>query len=442
SSTQQCVNGGCLELCQIASFTPSSIGCSFVAHHMDNFNSSLVDSIIAGNFSDTLTANLTIYVVQQGSNIESPVTTVSVGPGQTYEFVMGTPEIESVSELRTGGVYRLESDIPIVAYQHSPVGSNATNDASMLIPENAQGQSFIVASYSSDLPSYPPYLNVIALEDNTNVSWTPPVNTQGGTGVNPVTAGSTGTVVMNRFDRLQIVPTSGADISGTIVESDKKVAVWGGSECENVPSGVTFCDHIEEQMLPLNYWGQYYVGAHAPIRGNEDFHWRVYAGKDLTTISTTPAQPGFPVTLNKGEFISLVTTEDVIFSGDGPFLPVQYLEGQDGGAGTGDPSMYQIVPVGQFLSAYAFATGVSTNYVYTHYVQVTRTLNGPEVLVDGTIVTGYRTIGNYQVADWIVSEGSHFATSSAPFGITSIGYAGVTSYAYPGGMNLLELNPQ
>ena len=121
---------------------------------------------------------------------------------------------------------------------------------------------------------------------------------------------------MNRFDRLQIVPTSGGDISGTIVEADKKVAVWGGSECENVPSGVTFCDHLEEQTLPLNYWGQYYVGAHAPIRGNENFHWRVYAGKDLTTISTTPAQPGFPVTLDKGEFITLVTTEDVIFSGD------------------------------------------------------------------------------------------------------------------------------
>ena len=47
---------------------------------MDNFNSSLVDSIIAGNFSDTLTANLTVYVVQQGSNVEGPVTTVSVGP--------------------------------------------------------------------------------------------------------------------------------------------------------------------------------------------------------------------------------------------------------------------------------------------------------------------------------------------------------------------------
>ena len=442
SPTQQCQNGGCVELCQLAAFNPSSIGCSFVTHHMDNFYNNLSDSIIVGNFSESLTANVTIYQVADNSNVETVAATTSVGPGQTYEFVTTLPEIDSVTALRTGGVYRVESDIPTIAYQHSPVGSTATNDASMLIPETAQGQAFIVASYASNLTGYDPYLNVIALEDNTTVTWTPPGGSAGGAGVSAVAAGGTGTVVMNRFDRMQIIANSGGDISGTIIDADKRIAVWGGSECENVPSGVTFCDHIEEQMLPLNYWGQYYVGAHAPQRGAEDYYWRVYAGKDGTTISTDPAQPGFPITLNKGEYINLVTLDDVIFSGDGPFLPVQYLEGENGGGGIGDPSMYQMVPVGQFLSAYAFATGISSNYPYTHYVQVTRTLNGPDVLVDGAVVSGYRTVGNYQVADWQISEGSHFATSAAPFGITSIGYADVTSYAYPGGMNLLELNPQ
>ena len=124
-------------------------------------------------------------------------------------------------------------------------------------------------------------------------------------------------------------------------------------------------------------------------------------------------------------------------------MPVQYLEGQNGGAGIGDPSMYQMVPVGQFLTSYTFATGISSSlYPYTHYVQITRTLNGSDVVVDGAVVSGYRTVGNYQVADWQISEGSHYAVSAAPFGIVGIGYAGVTSYAYPGGMNLSVLNPQ
>ena len=33
-------------------------------------------------------------------------------------------------------------------------------------------------------------------------------------------------------------------------------------------TGITFCDHIEEQMLPLDYWGKKYVGAHSPKRGS------------------------------------------------------------------------------------------------------------------------------------------------------------------------------
>ena len=122
-------------------------------------------------------------------------------------------------------------------------------------------------------------------------------------------------------------------------------------------------------------------------------------------------------------------------------MPIQYL-GSARGRGTGDPSMYQMVPVGQFLTAYSFATGASTDYPYTHYVQVTRSQGAADVLVDGVVVTGYRPVGVFEVADWVVSEGLTYATSTQPFGITSIGYANVTSYAYPGGMNLQVLNPQ
>jgi hypothetical protein len=409
---------------------------------MDNFDDLLSDSIIVGNFSETQTANVNLYVVNQGGNTETLQLTVQVAPGATYEFSVSTPVIDGVSQLVSGGVYRVESDIPVVAYQHSPIGSDATNDASMLIPEDAQGSSFVIASYASDLPQYSPYLNIIGLEDGTTVNWTPPNGSQAGTGVPAVAAGATGTITLNRHDRVQILPNFGTEIAGTVVTADQKLAVWGAAECMNVPSGVTFCDHIEEQMLPLVYWGTTYVGAHAPQRGNEDYHWRVFAGTDGVTINTDPAQPGFPVTLNQGQWAPLVTQADVVFTGDGAFMPVQYLEGENGGAGTGDPSMYQMVPVGQFLNAYTFATGVSSSYTYTHYVQVTRTAGGADVLVDGVTVTNYRTVGNYEVSDWPVTEGSHFATSTSPFGITGIGYASVTSYAYPGGMNLLLLNPE
>lgn len=118
---------------------------------------------------------------------------------------------------------------------------------------------------------------------------------------------------------------------------------------------------------------------------------------------------------------------------------MQYLESQNGGAGTGDPSTVQMVPVEQFLTAYAFATG--TGYTQ-NYVQVVRAAGGPDVLVGGVVVDGYVLVGDYELADWAIDEGNHFATSATPFGIINLGYTEVTSYAYPGGMKLAVINPQ
>jgi hypothetical protein len=86
-------------------------------------------------------------------------------------------------------------------------------------------------------------------------------------------------------------------------------------------------------------------------------------------VTTEPLEPGFPKVLNKGQFYEFNTKNSFIFSGDKPFMPVQYLEGQDGGAGTGDPASYQMVPTEQFLDRYVFVTGIGYN---PNYVQVVR----------------------------------------------------------------------
>jgi len=246
---------------------------------------------------------------------------------------------------------------------------------------------------------------------------------------------------MNRFDTMEVRVNFGGDISGAIISADKPIWVVGAVNCVNVPAGITFCDHIEEQMLPLDYWGKKYVGAHSPKRGSEKHYWRVYGGEDGTVVTTTPAQPGTPINLNKGQWKEIVINNNTsfIFESDKPFLPVQYLSGQDGGAGTGDPASYQMIPVEQFLDSYAFVTG--TGYT-VHYAQIIRLKGGADVLVDGVVVNGYYTVGDYEVADWKINQGGHFAESNAPFGVLNIGYTGVTSYAYPGGLKLAVINPQ
>jgi hypothetical protein len=241
---------------------------------------------------------------------------------------------------------------------------------------------------------------------------------------------------MSGGDTLQVAVY--ADLTGTRVVSDKPVWVVGAMTCVQVPTGTTACDHIEEQQIPLEYWGNTYVAAHAPQRGNESYHWRVFSAADGVQITTDPVQPGFPTTLNDGEWIEFASGGSFVIEADGPIMPVQYLEGQSGGAGTGDPAMVQMVPVEQFLDRYAFVTGTGYN---VHYVQITREAGAADVFVDGVLVDGYEVVGGYEVADWQIGEGSHIAVSDNPFGIMSVGYTGFTSYAYPGGLQLEVINP-
>ena len=442
---QTCSNGTCLSACELAIVQPSSIGCSFFANRMDNYDNTNIDSLVVGNTSKTQAATVQLYFTPNGGAEQPQGAPVQVPAGGTFTFMLTNNPLNKVSAVRKGGTYRVQSDIPIIAYQHSPIGAVATNDASMLLPEHALRQNYVIASYKDWLSTIgdiqPSYFNVIAAQNDTTVTWTPQQGTVAGDGVPGVGPGQTGMAKLSRGDLLQVRAQSGGDVSGTVVSADKPIWVVGAVTCVNVPSGVTFCDHVEEQMLPLDYWGKTYVGAHSPLRGFEQHHWRVYGGEDGVVVSTVPPQPGTPMMLGKGQWKDLVVPNGTsfMFQGTGPFLPVQYLEGTDGGASTGDPAMYQMIPVEQFLDRYAFVTG--TGYAQD-YAQVIRVKGGADVLIDGQLVTGYYAVGDYEVSDWLIQPGAHLAESEQPFGILQIGYTGVTSYAYPGGMQLEEINPQ
>jgi hypothetical protein len=443
ADTESCTLGDCVSLCLQAEAAPSTIGCSFIASRVDNIYGNEIDSLVIGNTSKSKAATVQLYFTPTNSNVEQVQgAPVVIQPGKTHAFQMTNPPIDKVSALRKGGSYRVQSTIPIIAYQHSPITGQATNDASVLFPEHALKNDYVIASWADTHNAYPSYFNVIAIQDGTTVQWTPSQNSIAGAGVAAVAAGQTGQVAMNRFDTLQVRANFGGDLTGTFVTSDKPIWVLGAAECINIPNNsVSYCDHIQEQMLALDYWGKKYVGAHSPKRGNEKHYWRIFGGENGTTVTTDPPQPGTPFVVNKAQWKELIIANNTsfIFEGDKPFLAVQYLESQFGGGGTGDPAMYQMVPVEQFLDRYAFVTGTGYD---VHYAQIIRAKGGADVKVDGVVVNGYYAIGDYEVSDWKIGEGAHLAESDSPFGIVSVGYTGATSYAYPGGLKLAVINPQ
>lgn len=484
----------CVGPCEQLGNSPSSEGCSFYTTSMyqaglpfgtlpEDYPS---DAIVIGNPQMT-DATIELRWVPFGSNqeevVEGPVT---VGPGQSHVFLLdpslttySNEDPEATSEFRSGSVYHAVSNLPVVAYLHAPYEGQNTNASTLLLPENVLQGDYVVYSHGAWVS--PNYFTVIAMENQTTVTWRPTVETAGdGLPLPFLMAGESGSQLMNRFDNIRIQtslslmrPKCEQDLSGTIIEADKPIWVisgvlglrlpWCGSaEIPGCPTVVdTKCnqgsDFAMEQNLPLDYWGREYVGAHSPLRGTEHHHWRIYAGEDNVNVTVTPAQPGTPINLaQRGDWADLIVEPGthLEFDGDGVFMPVQYVTGHyDIGTdfamdkGKGSPAMVQMVPTAQFLDRYVFVTG--KNYS-EHYVQVIRPSGAADVVLDdtpadgmpGEVVSGWEAVGEWEVATVLLDkEGEHEISSADSFGIMQYGYSPFISaemnsagYAYMGGM--------
>ncbi len=502
SMDETCAADHCIGPCDVASDLPSSAGCSFIANRQLHPFEEWDDGIVIANPDTSRSATVSLFKIPEGGRKEELVDgfPITLGPSQAISHRINTSFILGFNSFfRTGGMFRITSDLPIIAYQHAPLENNSGNDSSLLLPESALGRDYVVTSYhpvpnpaltAGGLPSY---FEIIAIEDGTRVEWTPPVPTEGnGLPIPPLLPGETGMVTMNRFDTMRITasdkhpdyPFIARDVSGTVIHADKPIWVVGATRCAGVPVTDLFnyatCDPLQELLLPLQHWGTRYVAAAPPPREEEWVHWRVYSGESGITVTSDPPLPEFPHTFEtRGEYIdiSVPPLTHFLIEGDGPFLPVLYLQshrgeswtdetmteselfpgGLPGGIG-GDPSMAQMVPVEQFLSRYVLLTGIGFG---RNWLVVIREQGNADIVVDGAIVDGYMPVGNYEVAHVPLTNmleddtDIHIAESEDPFGVLQLGYSNNipqgepgadgcvnpggggfcnSSYAYPGGM--------
>jgi len=432
-ATHACQGDFCPDLCSVAADNGDSIGCEFLGLPLDNFDANVDDVVHISNPSDLHTAHLSLAYIPVGS--DAPLAngpTLTVAPGEHVTWSIKGDVIDGASRLRQGGVFRLRSNVPVTATMHGPGQADGSNDASLLLPQHSYGTRHVVASYPDSDGSHPGYFTVVALADDTEVSWTPPVATTAGIGVSASEPGETQVAQLLRYGVLQIQATGAGDLTGALVDANKPIAVFAGAECVNIPEALDYCDHLQEQMLPQKMWSNEIIAVHAPVRGSESFHYRVLAAQDNTEVHTAPPLPGTPVVLDRGEWFSWSSKagETVHLTSDGPILAIQYLEGGKH-VGLGDPAMVQILAPKQFARRYDFVTPAS----YTHqYTQLVRPHGGSNVWVDDVLVAPWTPVaGGYEVAQLAVAPGGHRAESSNSFGLAVFGYGEAASYAFPGG---------
>jgi len=473
--------------CEDAMTERTSLGCEFFAADLDNWTmaDSEVFAIVVANPHDDQSAEV---IVTHG--IEGPIFDETLAPGElrTIEAACGNSEClvdqQEIEEqgIAAGAGFRVTSDVPIQTYQWNPYYSDLySTDASLLIPVSSLDGTYIVAAWNWGPGSTWPYLRsqvtVIATEDDTQVTFVPSADVAASGGIGPFTAGAESeAIALDAHDVLSIeAGTPDADLTGTVVQADKPIAVFGGHACGNVPStDYEACDHLEEQMIPLAAWGSSAVLARPsprpPCTAAEDpVLYRIIAGADDMTVTFDPppvAVGGSHSFASRGEVLEFLGALDFYVEGtlddppdpeepEAPLLAYQLMTGTGHAPcadGLGDPMMLLSAPAGQYLDTYVFSTDTIVDFDYDEII-ITRPA-GTEVTLDCAGVLGdevFTPVGTsgFEVGRFYIDDpdstsgcedGTHLLTAMDNVGLAVVGVSGAVSYGYLGGVGIQNLS--
>jgi hypothetical protein len=355
-----CHLGTCVNLCEFNAKFKSNNGCEYWAVDLDQYYSSEPGSNGASAQFALVVSNTNQYF-KAGVTITGPAgfSRVVEAPPKTAT-VINLPPLNIVSSGVSSQAYRLQSTLPIVAYQFNPLENVGvySNDASLLLPTTALGKKYIVLAWptiglNSDAQILASTATVIAVESGeTKVTVKTTAKLISGKDVPGLAAGSTYVWTLQQGQVLNLEAEERfADMTGSEIEADKPIAVFGGHVCANAPvsrcvnsrcsydqgtvcatdaecPSIAACDHLEEQLPPTSAWGKRYIVPKSFKRGKAPDVVRVIAAEDGTTITAKPALVTIPA-LNKGRYHEFEISEDVELVGTKPFLVGQYLEGQN-----------------------------------------------------------------------------------------------------------------
>lgn len=464
-------SGSCEPACAVVAKNKSSLGCEFWAVDMANVppRDAFVYALAVSNPSADMPATVDIYDGNK-NGAEQKLLSGVVPPRQVKVFLVSGKSNNQQgyypgdagflgTGIAKGRAFRVTSDVPIVATQFNPLGGALayTTDASLLLPTHALGTNYYHLAWDQGIGVGSSLVAVATAP--TKVTITPTVDLPAGqNGLPALKKGVATEVALARYDYIQL-STAVGDLTGTQLTSDQPIALFGGHSCGQVPNKTTdFCDHLEEQIFPVDTWGEQYVAIRSPKRKDENMYWRVLARETGAKVTFSPKPEGLNVAVQDippGGFIQFSASGDFQISSDNPILVAGYMYGCSATGDPncpGDPSMVLMVPVEQWLSDYVFL--VDSSYTNDNAKLVRLKMNdnvtveclGPVPGASWQEIPGTQyvtAVVNINPGDGQCAPGTNSAFSSkgTPFGIVVTGEAGGASYAYPGGLALREIAP-
>jgi hypothetical protein len=349
-----------------------------------------------------------------------------------------------ISTVASAAAVHLQSDRPVSVVQHSPLIPDTSADASLLLPVNAWGSHHFVAGAASQVSQfevlYPGVVAVVAARDGTTVELAPRPGLVvfPGDGVAP---DGSGVVVLGRGDVLQVVATTGQDLTGSAVSADGPIAVIAGHYCAYVPLGTYACDHLEETMLPTAQLGTRHavvppMALEGQVRRAQVV--RIVATEDLTDLTFDPPQDIQAMLVFAGDFLDIPPSAAAfVVEATRPVLVAQYMVGREWDDNGGDPSLTIATPVERFRDDHTVA---ASPYWPVTAVDVVAPADAI-VELDGELLVAWTQIGASDLAFAHVrfasdSDEAHTITADKPIGASVYGPGlqfSSTSYWHPAG---------
>jgi hypothetical protein len=516
---QGCTPTGCVDACAAAIANQSNVGCEYYAVTPDVIvggNGACYAAYIANTWTTPVTVqadfggmmldpstfayiptgtgqSLTYTPIQNGQIPPGKVAILFLNvvksvvfPGHNLNCPKGvTVAIDGTSTTThgtgLGKAFHLTASAPVVAYDMYPYGGGQTamTSGTLLLPTSAWDTNYIAVDAFGSSPVSPPFVQLVAMSDGTNVTINPVAAIKGGPGVAAAAAGTPTTYPLSQGQVLQF--TQAASLGGSVIQSDKPIGAWGGATVLAIQA---CCDDTAHQQIPpVRALGNEYALVRYRNRypqHDETPPWRLVGAVDGTVLTWEPSTPtGAPTSLSLGQVAQFSGAGPYIVSSQDaqhPFYVSAHMTGggvydpnpNGNGDGRGDAEFVNVIPPAEYMDKYVFFT--DPTYSETDLVLVRA--RGPSGFADVTLdcagtLTGWQPVGSsgkfeYTRIDLVsgnfqpqgnCNNGRHEIQSPLPFGLTVWGwgsaatgdmakgiYTQYVSYAYPAGAGVQPIN--
>lgn len=320
-----------------------------------------------------------------------------------------------------------------------------TSDAWVVYPTNILGTSYRPLCFNASVNpmifgtglDHPSEFTVTATENNTQVTIAPHTMTMMGS-VGPLT------YTLNAGDVVQIwgsIIDSSMDLTGSLISSDKPIAVLSGHRRTECPSYYTFTDNsgairtsrdfLCEQMPPITAWAKQALVI--PLTANEPQTLvRVLSASDNNVISVDGVNIGV---IQAGQFVQIDSIGRSLIEGTGPILVGEYLHTASGVNAQADPSL-SIADRPPVVGGIHHLTAITnpTGFTFIFSTIIAKKSDVGSIMIDGAPINpaAANPIGatGYSFVRFSLSAGDHIVSSTAPYTASVCGLGQVTSYTY------------